>query len=52
MWVARYMNQYNKFGGRVMIGWVGFHDDAASAWKEARKRYPDIDPAELLVQPA
>ena len=33
--------EYNVFGGRVMLGYAGWHSDNAAALAEAERRYPD-----------
>jgi hypothetical protein len=49
LWNVYLNDEYNPFGGRVHLGFAGWHNDAGDAMAEARKRFPDIDPSRIAV---
>lgn len=52
LWIAYNNKNHNPFGGRKMIGYVGWHEDRGSAAKEALVRYPNINPTDMDITQA
>ena len=49
LWNAYLNDEFNPFGGRLHLGFCGWHEDSGSAFEEAKRRYPDIAPSRIDV---